>query len=173
MDHIHGDAQTHGSEGAARSDAHIRAGTADTRDGDDSTLHVLGDIARGGTANALYASTNRVRETVQSMNQRTRIFSIAREKPLTALGVALGAGFLLAIATESGEGNRHVERLRRRLKAALISGIAAAIASATPAITGPGGMVDELGDWLEGRNSDGPDDWEYDDEDEYDDEPEY
>lgn len=175
MDHIHGDAEAHGSAGSFRSEAHLRSGPTGSTEDDESTIHVLGDIARGSAANALYASTNRVRDAIHSVDERTHIFSFAREKPLTAIAAAFSVGFVLAAATESKEGNRHVERIRRRLKAALVSTIAATIASATPAISGPGGMVDELGDWLERRNpgvdgDDDPDD-DYED-DEYDEEPE-
>ena len=175
MDYIHGDARAQGTRGSYRSEAHLRTGTAGLPPEDsDSTLHVFGDIARGTAANALYASTNKVREALKRVDDRTNIFSYARERPLTALGAAFSVGFVLAAATEAKEGNPHVERVRRRLKAALVSTVAAAIASATPAISGPGGMVDGLGDWLERRTQGFGMDGDFDDEvDEYDEEPDY
>ncbi len=173
MEHIHGDAEAHGSDGIYHSEAHLRSGS-NPSDDPESTLHVLGDIARGSAANALYTSTNRLKDAFRSAEERTHIVSFARSKPLTALGAAFGVGFILAAATEAKEGNRHVERIRRRLRAALISTVAAAIASATPAISGPGGMVDELGDWLDRRNGGANGDPDYDDEDdEYDEEPDF
>jgi hypothetical protein len=165
VDHTNGEPGTRAAGGIDQTSID----QASTGSDDESTLGVLGGIVRGAAADALYTSTNKVRDALKGIDERTGVFAFARERPLTTLGAAFGTGLLLAFLTEPKEGNRHVERLRRRLKAAIISGVVAAVASTTPAITGPGGMIDGLGDWLEG------DDEEEDLAltDDYDDEPEY
>lgn len=169
MEDIHGESETHAEGGKARSEMHLGTGPRGAS-ADESSLSMLGGIARGAAANALYTSTHKVREALHRVDERTRIFTLARERPLTTLGAAFGTGLLLAFVMEPREGNRHLERVRRRLKTAIISGVVAAIASTTPAISGPGGMVDELGDWLEG---DDPEDDRAHDDDGYEDEPDY
>ena len=89
MEHIHGDAETRAEDGTVHSEVHLRSGGSETS-GDESTLHLLGGIVRGATADSLYTSTNKVREAIRGIDDRTRIFTLARERPLTTLGAAFG-----------------------------------------------------------------------------------
>lgn len=67
---------------------------------------------------------HRIRGMMPSPPQFTRTL---REKPLSVLGLALSAGFLIAVTTGGSARATWLERVRRHLKTVIVTGVTAAI----------------------------------------------
>jgi signal transduction histidine kinase len=76
------------------------------------------------TRERLLEGASKVRAEVEA---RTGIGAAAREHPILTIAIAFSAGILLAASTGDTTRNWIVERARRRLRAAIIGGVTAAV----------------------------------------------
>ncbi len=120
MDRIIGDSRTTASDGTAGSRMHLASGG-------DYEEHTSGFRDRlGGVRDSLRGGLSGIKDTVE---RREGILGFVRERPLTALGIAFSVGFAAAASRPPAERpNWAVERTRRRIRTAILSGLTALLA---------------------------------------------
>lgn len=149
MERIRGDSHTTASEGTAGSRMHLSGGGNDPDAESPSGFRDrFGDVR-----NLLREGLSGV---ASSLEGRHGVLGFVRGKPLVALGVAFTAGFVVAASRPPAErSNWAVERTRRRLRTAILSGLTAILAEeAREILSGE----ESLGEFLRSFVSDEDDD---------------
>lgn len=153
MDKIHGETDMHARNGEVESHMELRTGGRSGRKAEASER--LGEFAdRAGTF------VNRVRDTVgerardaaSSIDERTGAVALVRNNPLAAVGIAFAAGFAIAAIAEPKERNWVVERTRRQLRSALLSGLAAVVARELRGVIGEEGVGELLSSFFDSED---------------------
>jgi ElaB/YqjD/DUF883 family membrane-anchored ribosome-binding protein len=147
MEHTGGDAEMTAGDGEVESHMHLHSGPADAHGNGRSRFDRLEDEARDRFADvrqraAAFADGARERfsETVDraesSFDERTGMVTSIRQHPLAAVGIAFSVGFVVAAASRATDRNWALERARRRLRGAIVSGMTGVLAHELRAIIG-------------------------------------
>jgi hypothetical protein len=150
MEETRGEAEIRSEAGEVRSHLHLRTGGSPHHSVDEvpSPVERLREEARGrfgDVGNRASGFAEHVRGSLAARVERSDVLATIREYPLTAVSLAASAGFLVAFATASTERSWVVERARRQLRAAIISGLTAAVAHELRSIVG---TEDGLGQFI-------------------------
>ncbi len=139
MERISGDSHTSASGGTAGSQMHLRAGGQDDEE------------------NGQQGSSSRMRVVTRALRHPLSMASVIRERPLMALGVAFSAGFVMAVSRPPpAHPNWAVERTRRRLRAALLSGLTAVLAEEVrELVTGEESLIEFLRAFVDDEEEEG------------------
>lgn len=156
MERISGESTTHaGGDGDIESHMHVRSGERGIHDeplfeeAPRDLWERLGALRERATDLAGSARSG-LEKVGDNLGGREGVLARARDQPLLAVGVALSAGFLLAAATSGSDRNWLVDRARRQIRAALISGATAALAhELRSALGGEGGLGGIVQSFLE------------------------
>jgi ElaB/YqjD/DUF883 family membrane-anchored ribosome-binding protein len=155
MDKIHGETSMHARNGGVESHMELRAGGRGGYGPDAGER--IGEFAdRAGDFVDRVRDTvgTRARDAVSSLDDRTGVSALIRENPLAAVGIAFAAGLTIAAISEAKEGHWVIERTRRQLRSALLSGLAAVAARELRGIIGEDGVVELLGSFFDSGDDD-------------------
>lgn len=175
MERIRGDAETGSDEGVLESHMHLRVAGATSepegprRSASDRTSDVvrerlagLGDRASEATDHLLHSMTHRLERAGTRLEERTGIVAAIRAHPLTSVGLTFSTAFLIAAVTGSDDRNWVVERMRRRIRATILSSITAVLAHELRGVLGAGrGLGDFVESFLDDDEDDDLDDEEF------------
>jgi ElaB/YqjD/DUF883 family membrane-anchored ribosome-binding protein len=170
MERISGETEGRSDAGGTESHMHLRTGPADPVPGGDTADRPT-DRAREsyeelrGRAGEM---AERTRERVSAgmeragdlLESRTRVVALVRDNPLLAVGAAFSVGLVAGAATGATNRTWVVERARRQVKAAILSGIAAALAHEFRTILGVEDVGELLASIIGGEPTDEPEEYD-------------
>ncbi len=155
MDKIHGKTDMHARNGEVESHMELRTGRSGRKADASERLGEMADRAGDFVGRVRDTVGERARDAASSIDERTGAVSLVRNNPLAAVGIAFVAGFAIAAIAEPKERNWVVERARRQLRSALLSGLAAVAARELRGIIGDEGVGELLSSFFDSEDDDG------------------
>jgi hypothetical protein len=138
MERIEGDSNMRAGEGNVDAHMHLSVSGKDGEEPRSASERLANGIRErvAGAGDRAGDVADTVREGISErvgrvgirFEERTGLLGTIRSHPLAATGLAFSVGFLVAAATGSDDRSWVVERLRRQLRAMLLSGLSAAVA---------------------------------------------
>lgn len=155
VEHTRIGSESHGEESGITSRMHLQTGPGTDAMDDDRQriLSDLRDIAAGAAGRARETFRTTAAEAGRSLDERTGLLRLTRERPILSVGAAFSTGFIVAALTRRREGNWLVESARHQLRAIILSGVAAIVAHEVRSLAGADeGFGEMIESWLEGRD---------------------
>lgn len=148
-----GEAHSHLSAGRPPTPAEeLRARARQTADGASDRFEAFRRNTAERIEDVAHRSRQRAGEVLgraeQKLEEKTNLVSTVQEYPLAAIGIAFGAGFLLAGSRDRDGGSHRMSHAIDQLKGALVGSLSAAVSRELRAFVddqgGPGALAEKL-----------------------------
>lgn len=172
MERIHGETAMHAAQGQIESHMTMNTGGSEPENpAFDDRLPEFVDRAGGAIGQTFDTIGERARDAAEFLDEHTGVITLVRRNPLAAVSVAFATGIVIAaISRPAADRGWVVERARRQLRTALLSGLTALAARELRTIVGDGELVEFVQSLFDGGGeyeSVADAEADFDDEDDY------